>query len=248
MSAAGRGGALLRYARWQLRDYAIAKAGPTLLVGALTAYLNYAPVLVSEGRPPAVAGVSAGVASAFASTLVAVVLIGALFATNGIVADDRRLGYYRFLFAKPVSVRRFYAQKLVVHLAGFLLVVLVLLGANALVVAPHLPLVLLPAVVVLFATVAGIGFLASALWRFDWAALTAFLFAASLVWERWGSAPGWRGAVPLFFPPMTRFIELAAVATSGRALPVSSVVWLAGYGVVCFLLGVWVLGKRDLSS
>lgn len=237
--------ALLRYAPWQMRDYAIAKGVPTFLVSVLTGYLNFAPVMANGEVPTGAPTTNA--AGALASTLVAVVLVGALFATNGLVSDDRRLGYFRFLFAKPVIAWRFYAQKFAVHLVGFLLVMLALLGVHAIAVAPLLPVALLPAAAVLFVSVGGIGFLASALWRFDWAALATFLVAASLVWDRWGNAIGWRGMVPLIFPPMPRFGDVAAAAATGAAPDAASLVWVAGYGMVCFLLGVWVLRRRDLA-
>ena len=59
-------------------------------------------------------------------TLNALVFLGALFAMNGIVANDRKLGFYRFLFAKPVTPSRYYGQAFVLHWAGFMVVIAVL--------------------------------------------------------------------------------------------------------------------------
>jgi hypothetical protein len=238
---------LLRYSPWQLRDYAIDKAIPTAAVAALTAYLNYAPVMLQhdvlrDGAP------SPLLLSALANTLVAVVLVAALFATNGIVGDDRRLGYYQILFSKPVRVPWFYAQKFAVSLIGFVLVLLILLAIHALVVTPLLPLALLPVAALLFVSVGGIGFLASALWRYDWATLTAVLFASAVVWDRWGAAPGWLRWIPRLFPPIDHIGAIAAAAAGGTELPMTYAVWLMAYGVVCFVLGLAILTRRRLTA
>ena len=114
-----------RYAYWQLRDYLFEKGIGTAIVLVFAATLSYLD-LRGEARPSAT---RSEIQVALAQLLSSLVLLGALFATNGIVSDDRKHGYYRFLFAKPVSVTRFYAQKFLVHLAGFLLVSALLLVA-----------------------------------------------------------------------------------------------------------------------
>lgn len=116
-----------QYAFWQLRDYLLEKGIGTSIVLVFAATLFYVGLRGEEIRPaPASRG---EIQFAFAQLLSNLVLLGALFATNGIVSDDRKHGYYRFLFAKPVSVPRFYAQKFLVHLAGFMLVCALLLVA-----------------------------------------------------------------------------------------------------------------------
>ena len=55
-----------------------------------------------------------------------IVFLGALFAMNGIVANDRKQGFYRFLFAKPMTPSRYYGQAFFVHWAGFVAVMIVL--------------------------------------------------------------------------------------------------------------------------
>ena len=50
-----------------------------------------------------------------------IVSLSVLIAVNGIVSTDRKKGYYRFLFAKPVSAgRAIYAQLFFVYMAGML--------------------------------------------------------------------------------------------------------------------------------
>ncbi len=53
-----------------------------------------------------------------------IVFVGALFAMNGIVANDRKQGFYRFLFAKPMTPSRYYGQAFFVHWAGFVAVMI----------------------------------------------------------------------------------------------------------------------------
>ena len=44
-----------------------------------------------------------------------VALVGSIFATSGLVSDDRSRNYYRFLFAKPLDPIRYYAQAFVLR-------------------------------------------------------------------------------------------------------------------------------------
>ena len=128
-----------RYGFWQLRDYMMDRGLPTLIVCVLFGYLTLAPMLIGFRHqmatlPPGLIVKYGGVEGARAALmrdingvflrtfLGVVVFLGALFATNGIVADDRKKGYYRFLFSKPVSPTRYYGQAFLVHWAGFLAV------------------------------------------------------------------------------------------------------------------------------
>ena len=110
------------YALWQLRDYVKDRAIPTLIVGTLSGYLGFEAVAKEFPLPRAGARVSPALIAQYGSAeavhalrlsqfnyafltsiLGAIVFVGALFAMNGIVANDRKMGFYRFLFAKPVT-------------------------------------------------------------------------------------------------------------------------------------------------
>ena len=107
---------LAAYGLWQLRDYLMDRGTPTIIVGSLFGYLTLAPML--DQREPAraaewVARFGSEVAARAAmlgelqlpvpaQLLGSLIFLGALFAMNGIVANDRKQGFYRFLFAKPV--------------------------------------------------------------------------------------------------------------------------------------------------
>jgi hypothetical protein len=240
-------GRLTRYARWQLRDYALDKAVPTATLILLTVYLTLIPAIVTYGRPHDGAA-PRGFVEAFSLTILIAVLEGALLATTGIVADDRKLGYFRFYFAKPVSVWRFYATKFAVYLAGFLLVLAILLLLHTLLVGRYLPPLLLPVAAAMFVAVGGIGFLASAIWKYDWVTLSTVVFSSTIMWEVWEHATGWRAVVVRLLPPINRMGGVVGAACAGTVLPAADFWWLTGYGVVCFVLGLLVLRRRALVS
>ena len=240
-------GRLARYARWQLRDYVVDKAIPTATLILLTVYLTLVPAIATYGVPHG--GVAPhGFVDAFSLTILISILEGALLATTGIVADDRKLGYFRFYFAKPVSVWRFYATKFVVYLAGFVLVLAFLLLLHAFIVGLYLPALLLPVAASMFIAVGGIGFLASAIWKYDWVTLSAVVFSSTIMWEVWEHATGWRAVVIRLLPPINRMGAIVDAASARTALPMKDLLWLTGYGLVCFVLGLLVLRRRPLAS
>jgi hypothetical protein len=177
------------------------------------------------------------------------VFLGTFFATNGIVANDRKQGYYKFLFAKPVAPPAYYAATFAVYGTGLVLVSLVLLGVWAVVVTPMFPAALIPVVVLMFVAYGGIGFLLSAAWRFDWISLVTVLLVANVSWNLWGDRSG-----PVFWllhvlPPVhhaDRVYDL--LVPSGAPMPWASIAWLGGYGLACFLLGLVVIRRRPLGT
>lgn len=238
-----------RYAFWQLRDYLFEKAIATLFVVSMGILIDYLAWRDLRGRiDGAMAAEADGVLRAqFVGLLGALTLVGALFATNGIVSDDRKHGYYRFLFAKPASVVRFYAIKFATHGIGFLLVGAVFLGIYAAAFRPFLPASFFPALALLFLGIGGIGFLLSATWRVDWLSLIFVILVSGVVWDRLEHVPGWRWLAHLF-PPVHKLGDVYKAVAASTALPAGDLLWLAGYGLVCFLLGLVVLRVRPLAT
>src|SRR5918993_2890611 len=132
------------YALWQMRDYAKDRGLPTMIVATLSAYLGLNPILdrmprMDDAVPARLLERFGSVEAVYAarmtefnflflrSILGTLIFLGALFAMNGIVANDRKLGFFRFLFAKPVSPSRYYGQAFFVHWFGYM-VVMTLLG------------------------------------------------------------------------------------------------------------------------
>lgn len=239
-----------RYLLWQLRDYLLNQGPATALVLALYAYLTIAPLRAAAHR----AGVfmplpPEAMRQIFAALLESFLLLGTLFATNGIVANDRKMGFYRFLFAKPVSAPRYYANAFAANGIGLLLVGLLLLAAYALFIDTVFPASFAPIVVAMYVAYGGVGFLLSTIWRFDWLSLVSVALLANFGWQMWGDDRGVRGWLVHLLPPTHKAGELLTyVAGSVDVFPLRSLVWLTGYGLACFLLGLWVLRFRPLAA
>jgi hypothetical protein len=236
-----------RYALWQLRDYFTEKAVSTIAVIVLTVYLTLVPAIAAYGRPR-IGNVPRGFVEGFSTTLLTSIVVGALFATTGIVAEDRRLGFFRFYFAKPVRVWQFYAYKFVAYLVGFILVLAALMIVHAVLVGPFFPPAMLPISALLFVAIGGIGFLASAVWRYDWVTLSTVVFLSTIMWDLWEDVPGWRRLLVHVLPPMHRLGAVVGAASGRNPLPVLDLWWLTGYGAVCFVLGLLVLRRRSLAT
>jgi hypothetical protein len=253
-----------RYAPWQARDYFMDRGTPTALVGALFGYMVAGPMLstmnlrLERMSPAAIAreggieAVRAAMISDFTATFLTVLLgnfvfLGALFAMNGIVANDRKQGFYRFLFSKPLVPARYYGQAFVLHWAGFL-VVSVLLGLlyHGL-VGPVLSWPLLVAIALVYLCYAGIAFALSAAARWDWLSLVAVTVAANYVWIRYGEATGVLSSLLYLFPPIHRTSEVYSAVAKGVALPWQLLAWFAAYGAISFVIGLVVLRYRRLA-
>lgn len=265
MSArAERGARLAAYAPWQARDYLTTRGVPTLLVGLLFGYMVTAPLVMSMNRdlsrmsPRDVAqagGAAAARAAAVAdvtSLLVVmglgnIVFLGALFAMNGIVANDRKLGFYRFLFSKPLSPDRYYGQAFVVHWAGFLAMFTLLGLVYHALVGPVLTAPIYAAVALAYLCYAGIAFALSAAARWDWLSLVAVTVLSNYLWLRYGESASPAARLLYLFPPIHRMSAVYEAVAKGAALPWGLLTWLGAYGAVCFVIGLIVLRRRRLA-
>jgi hypothetical protein len=237
-----------RYLLWQLRDYLVQQAPATMIVLCLFGYLTIAPVLHGVGGT--LAALPASVHQRLlAEFLASFVLLGTLFATNGIVSTDRKHGFYRFLFAKPVSAPRFYTNAFVANGVGMLLVGLFLLGLYSALVHPSWTASFVPVVAAMYVAYGGVGFLLSTVWRYDWLSLVTVAVVASIGWELWGDDAGIRGWLVHLLPPTHKAGEVYAyVAGAATAFPWATMIWLVGYGFTCFVLGLVVLRRRSLAT
>lgn len=240
------------YAPWILRDYTIRQGPSTAIVVILIGFLTILPVMQGmTGMKSALGSVPLELAARMMRAMLPpLVFIGTFFATNGIIADDRRQGHYRFLFSKPVRPARYYALTFALYGFGLLLVTVALLGVWAVAVRPMFPVELLAVVLVMYLAYGGIGFLLSAVWRFDWLSLATTLLVANIGWSVWGNAEGWRHWVLYVLPPVHRSADVYALVVREATQPVSwtSIAWLAGYGLACFILGILVIRRRPLGT
>lgn len=263
-TATGSRARLGAYARWQVRDYLMDRGAPTALVGLLFGYMVGGPMVGSMNMSlvrmsPAAIARAGGLDAARASMVTELtssfltvalgnlVFLGALFAMNGIVANDRKLGYYRFLFSKPISPARYYGQAFVLHWAGFLFVTSILGLLYQALVGPVLGAPLYAAVALLYLCYAGIAFALSAAARWDWLSLVAVTVAANYLWLRYGNAHGPLSALLYLLPPLHRTSEVYSAVAGGHALPWPLLGWFAGYGAVSFAIGLVVLRFRRMA-
>ena len=243
-----RRASLSRYAPWMARDYLTNQGPSTALVILLIGFLSFQGASASGVH---LGDVPEELLHRILRSLVSyLVYLGSFFATNGIVANDRKQGYYKFLFSKPVSPPAYYAVTFFVYGAGLLLVTLVLLGIWALAVRPMFPLSVVAVVALMYLAYGGIGFLLSAAWRFDWISLVTVLLVANVSWSLWGKSEGVGYYLLHFLPPVHRADDIYQIILrdAAAAIPWGSIAWLGGYGLACFLLGMFVIRKRPLGT
>ena len=236
-----------RYARWQLQDYVIGPGGITIALVVLMVWFTSRTAVIQSGtgpaRPPSL------------DWLVQLVgLLGSIYATSGLVSEDRTRGYYRFFFAKPVDPVRFYAQAFV--LRGLVLVAVgaLISGLGALIAHP-VPLVgavTYMAIMYLFA--GGVTVCQSTLWRFAWVG-SLVLYLVSIPTAQLASpdapiGPVWRvlwRVLHLVLPPFSLQSILGSVLSSAPPWGdlVGAIVWSVGYGLLGLVCGALVIRRLE---
>lgn len=238
-------GRLARYSLWQFRDFAIDKGIAIVIIGTMLGYLAVEPIRRAFG-PSWQTNPQFPLAMIVTSIAVPVISLAVFIAMNGIVSNDRRMGYYRFLFSKPVTPFLYYAQAFVVHLIGVLAAMGVLmLLFNSMVGAFPASRILAYALVVYLA-MGGIGFLISAATRFDWVVLAGIWVGSRLLRAVYGDRPGIRGKLVELLPPVHRVDGVTDALLAGRTAPTYDLLWLVGYGMLCFVVGILVIRYRSL--
>lgn len=238
---------LAAYSGWQFRDFVFERAAAILVVLGFWIWMNYESTGVARTSVFVVGGTHAlefG-ASILGQTVSLSWIICALIAVHGMSSNDRTTGRFRLLFAKPVSVVRYYAQAFLVNLVAYLLCVAVGLAAftRLFPVSESSLLGALAIFVDAYLLVGGVCFLFAAIWRFDWISTGAVLGVVS--WFA-STRPGAWWLKPL--PPFGTIFEQVTVLGKMRPLEVSPLLWVAAYGVACFLLGLIVLKRRPLAT
>jgi hypothetical protein len=253
-------GRLGRYALWQLRDFALQRGAAMLAIALALAYPVIAGshssrqiTMMVDGavttRTLPVDPVQAAEAS-LGGVLWPVIILGVLLSVRGLVSDDRRYGYHRFLFAKPVSVTRYYAQSYAVQFAGFLAVVGVLILLFALFLRPVAMMPgLFASAAVLFALVGSVGFLLSTVTRGDWLWLLVTMGISAAVSGLHAEGARWLAPLVVILPPVGELPEImSALMSPGFALPVDRLLWVLGYGALSVALALHILRRRALPA
>ena len=242
---------LASYLPHMLRDYLMTRGGAMAIVGAVF-ILPFVLALgqTSNATPEALHAQGVGLVLGLTPFL-------ALIATYGLIGQDFRLGFYRPLFAKPISVPLYYAMLFCCAAVSFWLVqALVLLalaafGINAWDFAAWLEMSMR------FALLGGLTFAMSRVTRLDW--LYAFLLyqLAAPLRELLPAAESIRGfLINVVFPP-TQLFDLsrgaraegqfsALISSAGPEW--TSIAWLAGYATICLAIGLLAARRIQLAS
>jgi hypothetical protein len=173
-------GRLGRYAPIQLMDYALERGAVTLVLGAVIGWAMVLPVAKGLEGNAGPGEIRAVLQQFFLSTFGLYCWFATITAVNGIVSNDRQKGTFRFLFSKPISVLRYYAQAWVLHGIGVVVVISMLVGLFSVTVQLFFPPRLLIYMSVYYVLLGGIGFLASAITRRD-AVAVVIVWLMSLV-------------------------------------------------------------------
>jgi len=239
-----------RFALYQLQDYVVERGLITLLLVAVTLGPQLYILRDAQGAGWATKpGGETVVRALLADLALPLAFLPVLFAVNGISSDDRRKGYFRFLFSKPVSVPEYYAQQFGVRFAGVMAIALLSMLAFSLATGASFAWGFLGFVAVVFALLGGVGFLLSALVQYDGLVLVLVWIVSYRLLQLHHAHPK---SVPqeltFLLPPVDK-LEAArdALVGGGAALPAGHLWWMVGYGLACFVLGLVVLARRELA-
>jgi hypothetical protein len=233
---------LRRYALWQFRDFGRDRAIALMIIGLALGFTFVSPVKMMQVQITEVAAKQLVMVS-----LQQIVFLCAFVALNGIVSNDRKQGYFRFLFSKPVSIPAYYAQQFLVYFIGFMAVMAILLGVFAVMVYPLSPVAPLTYCAIVFLSLGGIAFFISSLFRFDWPILAAVFLGSALLHTIWAASDGWRKLVIAFLPPLNKLTSMLGTLLDKGTVDMNDVLWLLGYSLMFFLLGLFVLRRRPIA-
>ncbi|HVF40165.1 MAG TPA: hypothetical protein VM939_09715 [Gemmatimonadaceae bacterium] len=233
---------LVRYLPWQMRDFVRERGIALILIGLAVGFTTIAPFRAMRMTFDDVTAQRMLLLS-----LPQVAFVAAFVAFNGIVSTDRKMGYYRFLFSKPVSIPAFYAQRFVVYFVGFLAVFAVLLAAFSFFVRPVAPLGAMAYCALVYLSLGGVAFFISSLFRYDWPILAGVFLGSTILHSIWSTREGWRRMVLSLLPPLHKLSPaLGDLVTRGTA-DMTAIAWLLGYSAFFFAAGLIVLRRRPFA-
>jgi hypothetical protein len=240
-------GRLATYSLWQFRDFIIERGIAIVIIGFLWGYTLIEPLRRAMGEAFIIGPLSPTWPLVITVTS-SVVSLAVLIALNGMVSTDRKMGYYRFLFSKPVSPVAYYAQLFLVYMAGVVIVMLLLSGVLHTVVPAFNVVNFLLYAVIIYIAMGGIGFFVSVATRFDWLTLAAIWLGSRVLRDFFGAKPGWRSKAVELLPPVHKLSDVSMSLITNGTAHTSDVLWLVGYGALFFALGLFVLRRGSLAD
>ena len=238
---------LARYSPWQFRDFIMERGIAIVIIGMLWGYLLVEPLRRTMGAAFA-AGPRSPTWPLVITAASSVVSLAVLIAMNGMVSTDRKMGYYRFLFSKPVSAVAYYAQLFFVYLAGVLITLLLLSLVLRMIIPTFSIFNFLLYAALIYIAMGGIGFFVSVVTRFDWLTLAAVWVGSRIFRTQYGSTPGWKSKAVDILPPVHKLDELSISLITDGTAQASDVIWLLGYGALFFALGLVILRRGSLAD
>lgn len=247
-----------RYALWQFGDFGFNVAILMFILFALLGVmfqmsLNAQAVYFESRKMTMPLGAKL---QSFTMLLSMFTTVAPFIAMSGVFATDRTNGYTRFLFAKPLSPVRFYAQSVAIRLVGYVVVGCLLLLWWGRYAPPEFSAKFVVDLVGAFFAIGGIIFLLSVVTRYDGLIAIVFVLISSIVWDKWEHATGLRRLVTYLFPPIGKlsathawFLGLDSVgAIVAIPFPTKWFLWTSGYGLACLVLGLVLLRRVSLTK
>lgn len=241
----------MAYVPHMLRDQLLTRGGAMLVVAAVF----IAPLMLA--LPQSDQMTAEQMRSQSIQVMLSLSAFMTLIATYGLIGQDFRLGFYRPMFAKPVSVPLYYALLFCCAAVSFWLVqTLTLLGLAAFGINAWAPAAALE-IMLRFTLLGTIIFAISRVTRLDWILALLFFTLASPLRQAYPAEESIRGwLINVFFPPTHLFDLAPAERASGQlsALITSagpewgSIAWLVGYGTIWFLIGLWLVRRIQLAA
>jgi hypothetical protein len=251
---------LSAYAGFQLRDFLVGRALPIAGATAAGAWV----VFRITGLTLAAFDVSGGVGArdqllrGFQDLLGVFALVAAIVAAQGLVARDRRRGYDRLLFSRPLSPSRYYGQGFLIAGASVLTLAAVASQVFAIAVLPVSVPGSVAYVAVTWLVVGGLAFALSTLTA-HYVPLLVLLVGGDLLFDRFvdglraaGSGNRVAEAAQYLLPPAHVVVDLRESFTRGRAIDpaalAASLAWPLAFGVLCLCLALVILRRRPFGS
>lgn len=237
---------LLRYARYQFRDFAFERALVVLLIASVN---SVTPVMMIRDLPPAqrALGPESAMAAMISPMFVALIMLAVLFTSQELISRARKAGYYRLTFAKPVNPVLFYAQLFLIHLVGAVLLISIVTALFSLFAAPlpigHFALVTAAA----FILFGGFGFLVSVFLNHD-SIVLILAVGLSILGKAYAAAhTGFGVKLANLLLPVDHLSALVPFLFGGP-LSRPDAAWVLGYGLTVFGLGLIALRYRPLAD
>jgi hypothetical protein len=244
------------YAGVQLRDYFVARMPLIVMATVATAWAYAATNGLTMAAFDASAGIEgrAELQRAFQVLLATFAFIAASVAAHGLVARDRRRGYDRVIFSRPLDPVRYYTQGFV--LAGVAGALLGAAAADVYAVAVHPVSVLGAAAYIGLAwlTIGGLAFALSTVTRFH-LPLLVLLLSADFALDRYATSLRASGAgsavidlARYLLPPGHVVASLSEPFSRGFTFDGRVLIWPLAFGVACFVAALVLLRRRPFGS